>query len=99
MYSWLYNQGDDLMSGGAVAGRKGDIEAIPFNPNVWAELMPENKAAETIFEDAIKQTDEAIRWYMKAKRVKASLSRWLRGAAIFAGILGGLAPIFAAMAP
>jgi hypothetical protein len=78
--------------------KKGDIAAIPFNPNVWAELAPENKAAETIFEDAIKQTDEAIRWYTKAKRTKATLSRWLRGAAIFAGILGGLAPIFAAMA-
>jgi hypothetical protein len=87
------------MADATITVGKGDIETIPFNPNAWAEMTPENKAAETIFEDAIKQTNAAIDWYTKAKRTKASLSRWLRGAAIFAGILGGLAPIFAAMAP
>jgi hypothetical protein len=84
--------------GARYSGRKGNISYFPFEPNSWAEL-PLDKAAETIFNYAIGHTDEAVRWYTIAKRTKSRVSSLFRGIAIFFGILGGLAPVIAAMAP
>lgn len=77
---------------------KGNISYYPFDPNNWA-VLPFDKAAETVFSYAIGHTDEAVRWYTIAKRTKSRVSSIFRGIAISFGILGGLAPVIAAMVP
>src|SRR5688500_2686348 len=77
---------------------KGNISYYPFDPNDWA-VLPFDQAAATVFSYAIGHTDEAVRWYTIAKRTKSRVSSFFRGVAISFGILGGLAPVIAAMVP
>jgi hypothetical protein len=75
----------------------GDLGASPSLGTL--DWTPEGRTASlaVVYHHAAAGAESAIEWYLKSKRPKQRLARWIRGSAICLGALAGLIPMVAEM--